>query len=117
MAKFLFIYRGNPANMANVPPEELQQTMQKWGAWIGEAMQKGWMVDPGDGLKDNGRVVDAKKVITDGPFVESKEIVGGYSVVVADNIDAATALTKGCPGLSYGGKIEVRELAGFSEAM
>jgi hypothetical protein len=94
-------------------PEELQQDMQRWSSWIGEAMQKGWMLDPGDALTAEGRVVHPKKVVTDGPFVESKEIVGGYSVVRADNLDAAAELAKGCPGLLSGGRVEVRPLAGF----
>ena len=61
-----------------------------------------------------GRVVNASKVVTDGPFVESKEIVGGYSIVQADTIDAAAELAKGCPGLLCGGKVEVRPLAGLA---
>jgi hypothetical protein len=114
MANFLFVYRGSGEAEAKMTPDEMQQLMQKWGAWIGEAMAKGWMVNPGDALTMEGRVVDARKVVTDGPFVESKEIVGGYSVVQADTIDAAAELAKGCPGLLNGGKVEVRALAGLS---
>ena len=62
-------------------------------------------------------MVDAHKVVTDGPFVESKEIVGGYSIVTADNIDAAAELAKGCPGLLTGGTVEVRALAGLAAKM
>jgi hypothetical protein len=114
MASFLFVYRGSGDAEAKMTPEEMQQVMQKWGAWIGEAMTKGWMVNPGDALTPEGRVVDAKKVVTDGPFVESKEIVGGYSIVTAATIDQAAELAKGCPGLLYGGKVEVRPLAGLA---
>jgi hypothetical protein len=117
MAKYLFVYRGNPEGSSKLAPEEMQKLMQKWGAWIGEAMQKGWMVDPGDGLTEEGRVVNSKKVVTDGPFVEAKEIIGGFSVVEAKNIDAAAELAKGCPGLLAGGRVEIRTLAGYSEAM
>ena len=115
MAKFLFVYRG--AAMAKMTPEELQQNMQKWGKWIGEAMQSGWMIDPGDGLTREGCVVGAKKVITDGPFVEAKEIVGGFSIVQADTLQAAAKLAQGCPALSTGGKVEVRPLAGYTAQM
>jgi hypothetical protein len=58
-------------------------------------------------------LVDAKKVVTDGPFVESKEVLGGFSIVQADSLDAAAELAKGCPGLLFGGKVEVRPLAGY----
>ena len=114
MANFLFVYRGGDEDFKTMAPDEIQKLMQKWGAWIGEGMQKGWMIDPGDALTPEGRVVNAKKVVTDGPFVESKEIVGGYSVVKADSINAAAELAKGCPGLITGGKVEVRPLAGLA---
>ena len=115
MAKFLFLYWGDDSRSMRTP-EELQASMEKWGAWIGAAMQQGWMLDPGDGLKPEGRVVKPS-VVTDGPFVEAKEMVGGYSIVEAASIDAAAALAKGCPGLQTGITVEVRPLAGYTENM
>jgi hypothetical protein len=114
MAKFLFIYRGGSDR--EMTPEQMQKSMEKWGAWIQDAMTKGWMLDPGDGLTAEGRVVNAK-VVSDGPFVESKEIVGGFSIVEAETIDAAAQLAKGCPGLQTGGRVEVRRLAGYMDKM
>jgi hypothetical protein len=72
------------------------------------------MVDAGDALTPEGRVVNSKKVVTDGPFVEAKEIVGGFSIVKADTIDAAAEFAKGCPVLLSGGRVEVRPLAGLA---
>ena len=109
MAKFMFIYRGGDA--AGRTPEEKQATMTKWMTWVGGAMQQGWMVDPGDGLTAECRLVKPN-VVTDGPFVEAKEMVGGFSLVEADSIDAAVKLARGCPGLETGGTVEVRPLAG-----
>jgi hypothetical protein len=114
MAKFLFIYRRGSDAADRMTPEQMQQQMQKWQTWIGEALQKGWMLDPGDGLTQDGRVVNAKKVVMDGPFVESKEIVGGYSIVQAASLEAAADLAKGCPALLVNGSVEVRPLAGLS---
>jgi hypothetical protein len=114
MAKFLFVYRGGDEAYAKMTPDEIQQNMQKWANWIKQGLQQGWMVDPGDALTPEGRVVNAKKVVTDGPFVESKECVGGYSIVSAETIDAAAELAKGCPALLTGGKVEVRTLAGLA---
>jgi hypothetical protein len=71
------------------------------------------MTDPGDALLPEGRVVTSK-VVTDGPFMESKEVLGGYSVVEAETADAAAKLAKGCPGLLVGGTVEVRRLAGYT---
>jgi hypothetical protein len=117
VANFLFVYRGGNETESQMTPEQMQQTMQKWGEWIGEAMAKGWMINPGDALTPEGRVVHANKVVTDGPFVESKEIVGGYSIVVADSLDAAAELAKNCPAVLLGGRVEVRPLAGLSANM
>jgi hypothetical protein len=114
MANFLFVYRGGDEAYAKMTPEEIQQNMEKWGNWIRQGLQQGWMTDPGDALTPEGRVVNSKKVVTDGPFVESKECVGGYSVVKADTIDAAVEYAKGCPALLTGGRVEVRAMAGLA---
>jgi hypothetical protein len=113
MANFMFVYRGGSEDYAKMTPQEIQDNMQKWSNWIAEGFQKGWMLDAGDALTEEGRVVKSKTVVTDGPFVESKEIVGGYSIVKADSIDQAAELAKGCPGLGTGGIVEVRVLAGL----
>jgi hypothetical protein len=113
MVKFLFVYRGASDAHSKMTPEEMQNNMKKWKTWIAEGFQKGWMVDPGDGLTGEGRVVRAK-VVTDGPFVESKEIVGGFSIVQADSVDVAAQLAKGCPALLNGGYVEVRPLAVYT---
>ena len=114
MAKFLFVFRRGKDIANTMTPDEMQQHMQKWHAWIGEGLQKGWIVDRGNPLTQEGRVVNAKKVVVDGPFVESKEIVGGYSLVQAETIAAAAELAKGCPALSAGGSVEIRPLADLS---
>jgi hypothetical protein len=113
VAKFLFIYRNSRESMSTMSPEEMQAMLQKWNAWITEGLRQGWMLDGGDGLKKEGRVLKERKVITDGPFVEVKEMVGGYSVVQADTIDAAAEHAQGCPVFIRGGSVEVRELQEF----
>jgi hypothetical protein len=114
MPNYLFIYRNSADAASKMTPQSLQQQMQKWQTWIGEALKKGWMTNPGDALKREGRVVNAKLAVTDGPFVEAKEIVGGFSIVQAENLAAASELAKGCPGLLVGGSVEVRPLEGFA---
>jgi hypothetical protein len=114
MADFLFIYRGGNENEANMSPEQMQQMMEKWGNWIRQALAKGWMTNPGDALTPEGKIVKSTKVVTDGPFVEAKEIVGGYSIVKAESLAAAAELAKGCPALLAGGNVEVRPLAGLA---
>lgn len=97
---------------AEMSPDQLQKIMEAWGAWIGEGTEAKWMVDPGDALNLEGRIVNSDKVVSDGPFAESKEIVGGYSIVQAADFDAACKIAKTCPAAdSPGGTIEIRELA------
>ena len=112
MAKFLFVYRR--AADTKISPEGMEERLGHWRVWIREGLQKGWLVDKGDGLTQEGRVIRAPKVITDGPFVESKEVVGGYTLIQADTIEAATKIAEGCPALRFGASVEVRPLAGFS---
>jgi hypothetical protein len=114
VAKFLFVYRSDKDSRAAMTPEEMQQILQKWQAWIAEGVRKGWMLDPGDALKAEGRVLNARKVVSDGPFVEAKEIVGGFSIVQADTLDDAAEFAKGCPVFLRGGTVEVRPLQGLN---
>jgi hypothetical protein len=114
MANFLFVYRNSSESYGAMSPEEMQQILQKWNAWIGEGLRQGWMLDAGDGLKREGRVVNARKVVTDGPFIEVKEVVGGFSIVQAETLEAAADLAKGCPIFQRGGSVEVRPLQGFN---
>jgi hypothetical protein len=114
MAKFLFVYRNSTESYGNMSPEEMQQMLQKWQAWISEGLRRGWMVEAGDALKKEGCVINAKKVITDGPFIEGKEIIGGFSIIQADTVQAAAELAKGCPIFLRGGSVEVRPLQGLN---
>lgn len=115
MPKYLFVYR-NPAEMDATPPspEMMQEILAVWGKWMEQVAKNGNLVDGGDGLQPTGRKVHPGGVVTDGPFVEAKELVGGYSIVQAESYEQAVEFAKTCPIISYGGWIEVRELAGFN---
>src|SRR5689334_19340278 len=114
MTKFLFVYRNSRESYGTLSPEEMQQILQKWNAWITEGLRQGWMLEAGDALKREGRVVNANKLVTDGPFIEVKEVVGGFSIVQADTIESAAELAKGCPIFQRGGSVEVRPLQGLN---
>ena len=114
MAKFLFIYRGGK-DMSEYSPEEMQQSMQRWMDWIQGGMAAGWLIDGGDALDHAGQVVHPDLSVTDGPFAESKELVGGYSMVEAADLTAASELAKTCPMPGAGGTVEVRQLMGVGQ--
>jgi hypothetical protein len=108
MAEFLYIYRGG--RMA-ASPEQIQNTMQKWMAWFKQLSDKGHIKNMGNPLENGGRIVKgSNKTVTDGPFVESKDIVSGYSLLEARDLDQAVELSKGCPIFEGEGTVEVRPI-------
>ena len=113
MAKFLFIYRESTVSRAKPSPEEMQALQQAWYAW----MQKySSAIVGGDGLKPSGRIVKAG-LVSDGPYVEAKEVIASFSIIQAENYDAAVAIARECPGQETGvncHKIEIREMGGYA---
>ena len=112
MSEFLFLYRGGETGRS---PEKMQQTMQKWIAWMKELGEKGNLKDQGHPLERTGKLVKGQqKVVTDGPYPEAKDIVGGYTLIDARDLDHATELSKGCPIFEVGGLVEVRPIMKMS---
>jgi hypothetical protein len=111
MSEFLYIYRG-PQRPTD--PKEAQQIMQKWMAWLEDLAKRGKIKDRGQPLEPAGKVVNGKqKTITDGPYAEAKDLVGGFSLIEARDLDEAAELSKGCPILERGGSVEVRPIMKF----
>jgi hypothetical protein len=106
MSEYVFLYRGGEWERS---PELAQQTMQKWMAWFKDLAEKGHIKDRGQPLERAGKLVKGKqKAITDGPFVESKDVIGGYTLIEARDIEQAVELSKGCPIFEVDGAVEVR---------
>ena len=108
MNEYVYLYRGG--NPSSGSPEQLQQQMQKWMAWMKELGEKGHIKDPGHPLEQNGKLVKAKQAVTDGPFAEAKDLIGGYTLVQARDLAHAAELTAGCPIFEVGGSVEVRPI-------
>lgn len=107
---YLYIFRGG-ANPEDLSPEQMQQLMNNWFAWIGELKSRG-LYKAGDPLTDEGKVLSGKngKTVTDGPYAESKETIGGYLIVSGKSLAEATKTAKGCPIFAHGGTVEVRPI-------
>lgn len=110
MKDFLFVYRADQSVVAQRSPEEVQINTQKWMDWIGGIAAQNKLVDAGNRLYPTGKVVRGNQVITDGPFTEVKETLGGYSLIKAGSLEEAVALSKGCPIYEAGGSLEIREI-------
>ena len=111
MAKFMFLQRGGCDPPPKMTPEQMEAGMQAWMDWMKSGTEAGWLLDPGSPLGGTGAVVQPDLTVIDGPFAESKELVGGYSIVEAPDLAAACELAKQTMKLAGGGKIEVREFA------
>jgi len=108
MADFLYIYRGG---QRGATPEESGQIMQKWMDWFKELTASGNLKDGGQPLEEEGKVVkDGGRTVTDGPFAEAKDLVGGYTLIAAESLARAAELAKGCPILERQGIVEVRPI-------
>ncbi|NHA04472.1 transcription initiation protein [Mucilaginibacter sp. HC2] len=110
MKEFLFVFRNNSVGAPQGSPEEMQAITQKWMDWVGGIAAQNKLVNRGNRLFGDGKVVRSNNVITDGPYTEIKELIGGYTLVKAESLEEAAELAKGCPILAFGGNVEVREI-------
>ena len=108
MAKFLFIMRHSTDPQSRPSPEEMQALGAQWYAWMQKFSAS--ILPGGDGLKPSGRLIKAG-IVSDGPYLEAKEFIASFSLIQADNYDAAVAIAQECPGDNV---IEIRELAGYA---
>ena len=111
MTEYMMLFRGGDAGFGKQSPEEMQAHMNRWGEWMGAMAEKG-KLGGAQPLKSAGKQVSGiAKTVTDGPFMEGKEMVGGYLICKADSFDEAVEWAKGCPLLEFDDvNVEVREI-------
>jgi len=115
MKDFMMIFIGADYEEIGLSPEQLQDRMGRWFAW-GDKMQKQGILKGGEALMAMGkRISGPDRVISDGPFVESKELVGGYYTVSADNFDEVVEIAQDYPDYDLGGTVEIREVVKFDK--
>lgn len=110
MKDFLLVFRADDSLTKKRTPEEGKANTKLWMDWIAGIAAQNKLTDRGNRLELSGKVLRSNNLITNGPYAEIKESIGGYSIVKADSYDAAIELAKGCPILSQGGSVEVREV-------
>jgi len=112
MKDYLLLFRGGDARRADAQkdPAQWQAHRMKWKSWMESLGKEGKFVG-GLPLATDGVVINgSQKSVTDGPFTEGKEIVGGYLIIKAGDRDEAVNLSKDCPVLEHEGSVEIREL-------
>ncbi len=111
MKEFLLVFRRELSQSGARPSAEQYQVMAKqWQDWMGALVAQNKFGSAGKRLGFNGKVVQANKSVINGPYAEVKEAIQGYMFIIADNIEEAAELAKGCPVLIYGGNVEVRPI-------
>jgi hypothetical protein len=110
-SEYLILFRGNEWN-SSMSPAEMQQIMARFGAWFERLSAEG-ALKGGQPLMEDARIISGKggHTVTDGPFAESKEAVGGYALITVASFDDAVAIAQQCPMLELGVEVEVRPIA------
>jgi hypothetical protein len=111
MPQYMLLLYHDPSGFEKLSPEEMQKAVEKYMAW----KKKPFVVDSKRLEKDPGRVIRANAGhprASDGPYSETKEVLGGYYAIEAASYDAAVERTLDHPHLEFGGTIEVRQLSG-----
>lgn len=114
MAQFMLLIRGDEEVQRS--PAEMQSIVEEYIAWARKLRSEGRMLG-GDELANNGKLVrgyGATASVSDGPYAETKEAIGGYFLIEADDQTHAVEIAKACPGLKRGGAVEVRAIVDHS---
>ncbi|MEO8412769.1 MAG: YciI family protein [Ginsengibacter sp.] len=111
MKEYLLLFRGGESEMAARSPGEAQAHMQRWMQWMEVLGKQGKFVGAQPLAKSGKTITGDKKVVSDGPFMEGKEMIGGYLICKAGTYDEAIEIANGCPLLEFDdGIVEVREI-------
>jgi hypothetical protein len=111
MKEYLFLFRGGDTASLQQSPEKMQAHMQQWMLWMDNLGKQGKFIGAQPLNQTGKKVTGSKKAVTDGPFMEGKEMVGGYLMCKAKTYDEAVEIAKGCPILEFeDGVVEIREI-------
>lgn len=110
MEKFMLIFRGGNTHISTANSQAAMEVIQTWDNWMQGLAEKGVLAG-GDALQVSGKHVKGfKKVVSDGPYADGNEMLGGYLIVNANDIGDAVEISKGCPILNEDGSVEVRPI-------
>ena len=108
MKEFMMIFRNDVSGGGSRPSEEqMQLIMSDWQSWIKGIAANGKFSGT-NRLYPEGRTLKPGNIVTDGPYAEVKEMIGGYLIVKADSLEEAVKMAESCPNIKYGGNVEVR---------
>jgi hypothetical protein len=109
MKEFLLVFRTDYISTPEATAEQMKAMTQQWIDWMTNMKQQDKLVTNGKRLHNTGMVVKPN-LVTNGPYTDIKESIGGFSIIQAASYEEAAELAKGCPILTIGGNVEVREI-------
>ncbi|HYC78247.1 MAG TPA: YciI family protein [Planctomycetota bacterium] len=113
MPRYMLLLADDPSAYKDVTPAQMEAVIAKYVAWTGKMRQEGRVLS-GEKLKDEGgkriRSRNGKATVVDGPYAESKEVVGGFYIIKAANFDEAVKIASTCPHVEFGAHLDVREI-------
>jgi hypothetical protein len=110
MNEFLLIFRRDADFDVQLTSDNSPEILKQWQDWMGGMAAQNKLADRGNRLDDAGKVIKAGNIVTNGAYVEVKELIAGYTMIRASSLDEATEIGKGCPILKVGGNVEVRPI-------
>lgn len=114
MPQFILFIRGGSDVSVNLSPEQIQESIKRYSDWARKLRAEGKLISA-EKLKDNtGLLLGTRngQTVVDGPFAETKETIGGFFILEAENLENAIEITRECPALNDGGAVELREIEG-----
>lgn len=115
MKEFMMLFIGADYQELGLSPEQLQERMGKWFAW-GDKMKEQGILKGGAALVNEvNRITGADRVKSAGPFVESKELLGGYYTIEVDSLEKVQEVAQDYPDYDLGGSVEIREIMKFDQ--
>ena len=110
MKDYILLYRADYSLLAGMNDDERQAMTQRYMDWVSSIAGQDKLVERGNRLAPTSKTVAANNMVTNGPYTEVKEFIGGYSVIRAESYEEAVKLMDGSPVFELNGKIEIREI-------
>jgi len=113
MKDFMLIFISEDYQSMGISPDQMQERYGRWFAWNQKMRDQG-IVKGGEALHTAAkRISGSDRVVSDGPFVEGKDLVGGFYIVQAEDFDGAIKIAQDYPDYDLGGRVEIREVMVF----
>lgn len=115
MNKYLLLLHEPSDLMQNLSPSEIEELIGSHIAWASQLAEEGYLL-AGEGLQDHGVTITGKEsVVGNSSYLEAKEMIGGFYLIQATDMDSAIAIAKNCPCHHWGGTTEIRPAAVYNE--